>query len=127
MENDFKGTEQDREGIVENMSEELLSEVGLAELDYERKICIKCPSKRMKERDCGILFGSTKKSCEWMGRAVNQRKKIKILCRRMLATILTAGNILSKPAIHNLSDDLNRQADELEKPSHLNERTHKEI
>ncbi len=107
------------ENKEEELYDELLSEVNLANLDYERKVCLKCSDEQKKQRDCCILRGFEKRGCDWMDNAVNQRKKITILTKRCLAETFSKGNLLlEKPAFQEVADKLNEEADKLEASSH---------
>jgi len=102
------------ENKEDELYDELLSEVNLANLDYERKVCLKCSDEQKKERDCCLLRGFKKRGYDWMDRAINQRKKIKILIRRCLAETFSKNNLLfEKPAFQEVADKLNEEADKL--------------
>ncbi len=107
----------------DELYDELLREVDLANLDYERKVCLNCSSEQKKQRNCCLLRGFEKRGCDWMDNAVNQRKKIRVLMRRCLAETFSKGNLLfEKPAFQEVSDKLNEEADKLEVSSHSSQR-----
>ena len=50
-----------------------------------------------------------------MLKAINQRKKVKIISNRFLAGVFNLCNLLDKPALNRASEQLERKALELEK------------
>ena len=83
---------------VNKLGEKLRRELELAEEDYIKK-------KKAK----GETVDDDK-----MRKAINQRKKLRILCNRLLGAHLGLGNILNKPSITKASESLERKAKLLE-------------
>ena len=86
---------------VEKLTKELGDAIHEAEEDYKRK-------KEAKGEKVDYMK---------MINAVNQRKKLKILCKRLLAANFNIGNILDKPAINRASEQLEREANTLSQDS----------
>ena len=84
---------------VEQLNKDLRKAIIEAQEDYKRK-------KKAKGEKVDY----------WkMLKAINQRKKVKIISNRALAGMLNLCNLLDKPALNRASEQLERKALELEK------------